>query len=78
MTGEYLHDIDTAITYRDDLPLCVRAFLLRTPEGTCIVVNARLTDEAQKKAVLHELEHLRRGDLDSSLSVALIERRLEE
>lgn len=47
-----------------DLPPTVRAFVVTTPDnGYCIVVNSRLTKEAQRKAIRHELGHIRRGEV---------------
>lgn len=64
-------------TFLYDLPLKVRGFIIRencSGEET-IVLNARLTNEANKETFIHELRHKRLGDLDSDESVNTIESR---
>ena len=75
MNGEYLPALDTRITYSDELPASIHAFVTPSPEGGhTIVVNSRLDDSARKSAVLHEINHILNRHLDSQLSVALIEK----
>jgi Zn-dependent peptidase ImmA (M78 family) len=48
-----------------DLPTTVHAFIcLGEDFMPCIVVNARISAEQQRKAFLHELSHLINGDMD--------------
>ena len=75
MNGEYLPLLDTRITYADDLPASIHAFVTPTADGGhTIVVNSRLDDCSRKSAVLHEINHILNRHLDSQLSVALIEK----
>ena len=42
-----------------DLPTTVRGFVsLGSDYQPCIIINARLTKEQQKKTYLHELRHI--------------------
>ena len=64
-------------TYLYNLPLKIRGFIVRensSGEDT-IILNARLTNEANKETFIHELTHKRLGDLDSDESVNTIESR---
>lgn len=46
-----------------DLPTKVDGIAVADVEGFInIYINARLSDEAQKKAIEHELKHYKRGD----------------
>lgn len=52
----------------------VRAFTVKDKdENYNIYLNASLSDEMQKEAFQHELEHIRRGDFDSGVDVQVIE-----
>ena len=58
-----------------DMPETVRAFtMLDDNEGYNVYINARLGLEMQTKALYHELEHIRCGDLHSFATVEQIER----
>lgn len=47
-----------------DMPPTVRAFVVNDQDGGyCIVVNTRLSKEAQRKAIRHELGHIRRHEV---------------
>ena len=47
-----------------DLPTSVRGFCYHDDDGEeYIVLNARLTREANQKSFRHELEHIKRGDM---------------
>ena len=63
--------------YLYDLPCKCRGFLLRDPytDEESIILNARLTNEANKEAYIHELLHKRLGDLDSDEDINTIENR---
>ena len=63
--------------YLYDLPCKCRGFLLRNPytDEESIILNARLTNEANKEAYIHELLHKRLGDLDSDEDINTIENR---
>ena len=48
-----------------DLPPRVHGFVCLGSDYTpCIVINSRLTVEQQKKTFLHEMEHIRTGQID--------------
>lgn len=72
-------------TYLYDLPVKCRGFILRDPytDEESIILNARLTNEANKETYVHEIYHKLVGDLDSPEDINVIEnrahkRRLEE
>lgn len=47
-----------------DLPTSVRGFVFLGDDGEpVIVVNSRLTREANQKTYLHELKHIENGDM---------------
>ena len=49
-----------------DLPTSIRGFCYHDDDGKeYIVLNARLTREANLKTYEHEMRHIRRGDLDN-------------
>ena len=64
-------------TYLYDLPVKCRGFLLRDPYTgeESIILNARLTYEANVEAYAHEMYHRIHGDLDSNEDVNTIENR---
>lgn len=50
-----------------DLPTTVRGFVYHDDDGEYyIVVNARLTREANRRTWIHEKRHIRRGDLENA------------
>ena len=63
------------LVYLYDLPLKCRGFIVRDPytDEECIIVNSRLTHEANLKTYLHEIRHKLLGDLDSDEDVNVIE-----
>ena len=65
------------ITYLYDLPPKCRGFILRDPhtDEEAIILNARLTNEANKETYIHELRHKLNGDLDSKEDINIIENR---
>ena len=49
-----------------DLPTSVRGFVYHDDDGeTYIVLNSRLSHEQNLSTYVHELKHIRRGDLDN-------------
>ena len=47
-----------------DLPTSVRGYCYHDDDGEeYIILNARLTREANQKSFRHELEHIERGDM---------------
>ena len=49
-----------------NLPTSIRGFVYHDNDGeTYIVLNARLTREANRKTYRHERKHIERGDLDN-------------
>lgn len=73
MSSEYLPREDCRITICK-LPPHVKG--LCTVKGTeeIILINEDLSEEAKLTAFLHELRHLRRGDLYSDEPVIIIEK----
>ena len=63
--------------YLYDLPCKCRGFILRDPytDEESIILNARLTCEANKETYAHEMRHRLLGDLDSDEDVNAIENR---
>ena len=56
--------IDEARAILIDLPTKVRGFCTFGSDGMpLIVLNSRLTHEQQRKTYIHELNHIKRGDL---------------
>ena len=47
----------------ENLPGNAKAFIRKRLDGYTIVVNVALGPDEQREAILHELEHIRRGDL---------------
>ena len=64
-------------TYLYDLPCKCRGFILRDPytDEESIILNARLTNEANKETYIHEMRHRIFGDLDSDEDINTIENR---
>lgn len=57
-----------------DLPRRVKALHTVNPDGGyTILVNKNLSFEARHEAILHELSHIERKDLESSLSADRLE-----
>lgn len=49
-----------------DLPTSVRGFVYHDDDGEMyIVLNSRLSHEQNLSTFVHELKHIRRGDLDN-------------
>lgn len=49
-----------------DLPTSVRGFVYHDDDGDIyIVLNSRLSHEQNLSTYVHELKHIRRGDLDN-------------
>lgn len=62
--------IDTASIHivMQDLPPRVRSFVVKDcPDGYCIIVNSRLSLDQQRKAVHHEITHIRCGQVDNDI-----------
>lgn len=50
-----------------DLPTSVRGFVYHDDDGEMyIVLNSRLSHEQNLSTFVHELKHIRRGDLDNT------------
>lgn len=48
-----------------DLPPHIHGFVcLGSDYNPCIVINSRMTIEQQKKTFVHEMEHIRTGQID--------------
>ena len=53
-----------------DMPCSVKALTAMDEEGYCnIYVNSKLSQEAQRDAVKHELVHIRKDDFYNSLDI---------
>lgn len=64
------------LTVLIDMPATVDGFVTPNADGTYTIFLARNRSEARiKKALQHELEHIRRGDLFSGEDVQAIEAR---
>lgn len=61
--------------YLYDLPCKCRGFILRDPytDEESIILNARLTHEANVEAYAHEMYHKLHGDLDHHEDFNIIE-----
>lgn len=61
----------------EDLPCSVRGFVVRCFDENeihyTVILNAKLSDEQQRRTYEHEVEHIRRSDFDSNLSADYIE-----
>lgn len=55
------------------IPGRIHSYVVRKDDWYTIIVNEALSPEARTKAYRHELEHIERGDFDSSESTGLIE-----
>ena len=66
--------------YLYDLPCKCRGFILRDPytDEESIILNARLTNEANVEAYAHEMYHKLHGDLDSNEDISVIEYRAHQ
>lgn len=57
-----------------NLPPKVKGFTSLNDDGTyTVVLNANHTMETQKATMMHELEHIKRGDFDSLSDVNSLE-----
>lgn len=49
----------------EDLPTRIRSFVKQNADDDyTIIINARLSAESRRERYLHELRHIRRGDID--------------
>lgn len=57
--------METIIVRVVDIPLGVNGYLVKTYESDyCIYINARLSQDAQYRALNHELKHIAYGHCD--------------
>jgi len=70
--SEYLEKDDVWVT-QTKLPARVRAFCKRKGFDDCAIVNEDLSEEAKITAVNHEIIHLKRGDIENTDDVAVLE-----
>ena len=57
-----------------DLPCTIKAFVAMDEDGfNNIYVNSKLSREEQRKAVMHELNHLARNDFYNDLDIRTVE-----
>ena len=69
---------DYTVRLLDMKTIHVEGIVISDPDGCCtVVINQRLSPEEQRRALQHELDHIRNDDLyDEVNDVAEIERRL--
>lgn len=57
-----------------DLPIAVEGYTVRTgPDEYAIFINAKLSDEQQRKTYDHEIAHIDNGDLEYIYDVDVLE-----
>jgi hypothetical protein len=62
-----------------DLPYSIRGFVVESPDGFYnVYLNARYCYDQNTLTMVHELKHIRNGDLNSILSAHEIERSLKD
>lgn len=61
------------ITTLKDLPCSIKGFIITVEDEEIIVLNSRLTHEANLETYKHELKHIDNGDLYNDIEVDLIE-----
>lgn len=67
-------NLDDIRVVMQPLPGSIKAFCRRMKSGRiCVVINSYLDNQGKRKALDHELEHIRRDDFDSEAPVYLIE-----
>jgi hypothetical protein len=54
-----------------DLPETIKGYTRPHGEGYTIIINAKLCDEAQRKAYEHELKHILSGHYNRTDTVAI-------
>ena len=71
--GQFLPKEDVYVTVCA-LPVHVKGLIKAVPDGELILINEYLSDKAKRKALRHELRHLRRGDLYRDAPVEELEK----
>lgn len=62
------------ITLNSDLPESIRGLTVANTDGTyTVVLNARHSQETLAKTLMHEVEHIKNGDVESVEGVNKIE-----
>ena len=61
-----------------DMPTTVKSFVERQDNYDTIVINAKLSSDQQQACYRHELEHIRRDDLNKAESADEIEKTAHE
>lgn len=56
-----------------DLPCSIRGFTKKRLENYTIVLNSRLSKEANEKTLKHEVDHIKNGDLDREADIQELE-----
>ena len=57
-----------------DMPTSIRGYTIHDKNGDfCIVINARISQEDMVETYIHEIKHIKRGDVYKKGSVDLIE-----
>ena len=68
------HDSPDLTLVYIDFPACGREMVTRNADGSyTVLINSRLSYDAQRKAIRHALHHIERGDFDR-LEVQQIEK----
>ena len=64
MTDSLYMSLNNIRVVPQNLPCTVRGFVVQDDmDGYCIIVNARLSQDQQRKTVKHELDHIRNGEV---------------
>ena len=67
---------DVFVRYSTELPYKVHGMVIMDANGDYnVYINARLSCVEQKKAMRHELTHIKNGDFDSNSSIERVEER---
>ena len=67
---------DVFVRYSTELPYTVHGMVIMDENGDYnVYINARLSCVEQKKAMRHELTHIKNGDFDNGIPVEIAEKR---
>ena len=68
------HSSETAIVRLIDLPVKIKGVVSYSQDGTPnIYINSRLSIDQQRKAYLHELEHIHNDDAYNDKTISAVE-----
>ncbi len=70
---------DVFVRYSEELPYGVHGMVMPDENGDYnIYINSRLSCDEQKKALKHEMTHIKNGDYDSNSSIERVEERAKK